>query len=97
MVSDTGVGLTSPALSERPDTRSFLMGAACGKDDLNVLPGEIKGNYEAFEFLNEMGRILVKRIKFCFYLRQIRHWKGKVDPNGPRIPICYLTVEHYIL
>lgn len=34
------------------------MGAAHGKDDMNVLPRESKGNCEAFEFLNVMGRIL---------------------------------------
>ena len=60
---------------------------------MNVLPGEIKNSCEVFEFLSEVGRILAKGAKICFYLRQIGIWKGDKDPNGPCIPILYLAED----
>lgn len=80
------MGLIIPALSQRPDMGFSLMVAVHSKDDLNIMTGEIESNCEAFEFLNEMGRILANGMKICFYVKQIRHRKGNVYSNFPHIP-----------
>ncbi|XP_032253119.1 T-cell surface glycoprotein CD1a-like [Phoca vitulina] len=51
---DMGVGITSPALSQRPDMGFFLMGTAHGKDYMNVLPDHT-GNLRWPEILSYLS------------------------------------------